>query len=46
MYPEISYSELEEKFKIHDYVLIDLRTPTEYVQETIPGAINIPLFSI
>lgn len=45
MYPEISYSELEEKFKTDDYILIDLRTPKEYAQETIPRAINIPLFS-
>jgi tRNA 2-selenouridine synthase len=45
MYPDISYSELEEKLKTDEYVLIDVRTPDEYAQETIPGAINVPLFS-
>ncbi len=45
MYPDIKYSELEEKLKSDDYVLIDVRTPKEYAQETIPGAINVPLFS-
>jgi tRNA 2-selenouridine synthase len=28
-----------------DYVLIDVRTPKEFEESTIPGAINIPLFS-
>jgi tRNA 2-selenouridine synthase len=45
MYPDIKYSEYEEKLKTDDYVLIDVRTPKEYAQETIPGAINVPLFS-
>ncbi len=29
----------------NDYVLIDVRTPKEFEESTIPGAINIPLFS-
>jgi len=28
-----------------DYIFIDVRTPKEYDESTIPGAINIPLFS-
>ncbi len=28
-----------------DYVFIDVRTPKEFEEDTIPGAINIPLFS-
>lgn len=28
-----------------DYVFIDVRTPKEFEEATIPGAINIPLFS-
>ena len=37
---EITYGELLEK---KSYVLIDVRTPKEYIESTIPGAINIPV---
>ena len=37
---EISYEELLEK---SNYILIDVRTPKEYQESTIPGAINIPV---
>ena len=37
---EINYGELLE---IKDYILIDVRTPKEYEESTIPGAINIPV---
>jgi tRNA 2-selenouridine synthase len=37
---EISYGELLEK---KSYILIDVRTPKEYIESTIPGAINIPV---
>lgn len=30
---------------IDDYVLIDTRSPSEYIEGTIPGAVSIPLFS-
>lgn len=40
MYQIIKYEELDE-----NYVLIDVRTPKEYHDSTIPGAVNIPLFS-
>lgn len=39
----IRYDDIEEGI-IDDYLLIDLRSPTEYIDGTIPGAINIPLF--
>lgn len=35
----IDYEQLEG-----DYVLIDLRSPEEYSEFTIPGAVNIPIF--
>ena len=37
---ELSYKELLE---INNYILIDVRTPKEYQESTIPGAINIPV---
>jgi len=37
---EITYSELLKK---KNYILIDVRTPKEYEESTIPGAINIPV---
>jgi len=37
---ELSYEELLEK---NNYILIDVRTPKEYQESTIPGAINIPV---
>jgi tRNA 2-selenouridine synthase len=27
-----------------DYTFVDVRTPKEFEEDTIPGAINIPLF--
>ena len=36
----ITYEELLQEKK---YTLIDVRTPKEYMEEAIPGAINIPL---
>jgi len=37
---ELSYKELLEK---NNYILIDVRTPKEYQESTITGAINIPV---
>ncbi|NMA91856.1 MAG: tRNA 2-selenouridine(34) synthase MnmH [Firmicutes bacterium] len=37
--------ELQEALSRTDLVLIDVRSPEEYTRESIPGAINIPLFS-
>lgn len=38
MYGIIEYADVKE-----DYILIDVRSPGEYEEYTIPGAINIPL---
>lgn len=38
------YDDIEEGI-IDDYLLIDLRSPSEYTDGTIPGAVNISLFS-
>lgn len=40
MYQTIKYEELEG-----NYILIDVRTPSEYNKSTIPGAVNVPLFT-
>ena len=40
----IKYNDIEEGI-LDDYVLIDLRSPSEYIDGTIPGAFNIPLFN-
>lgn len=40
----IRYDDIEEGV-IDDYILIDLRSPSEYIDGTIPGAVNIPLFN-
>jgi tRNA 2-selenouridine synthase len=40
VFKTIDYKSLEG-----DYVLIDVRSPGEYNEATIPGAINIPLFT-
>lgn len=40
---KIKYEDIEEGI-IDDYLLIDLRSPSEYIDGTIPGAVNIPLF--
>ena len=39
MFNTIDYNQLEG-----DYILIDLRSPEEYSEFTIPGAISLPLF--
>lgn len=45
MYPLISYREIKEKMKVDEYIIIDVRTPDEFENETIPGSINIPIFT-
>lgn len=42
MFTELTYEEL---LKYKNYVLIDLRTPKEHKESTIPNAINIPIFT-
>ena len=36
----IDYRELQG-----EYVLVDVRSPKEYQEATIPGAVNVPLFN-
>jgi len=45
MYKEIRYEEIDENKITGSYVIIDVRSPSEYREETIPGAINIPIFT-
>lgn len=45
MYPLISYKEIKEKMKADEYIIIDVRSPEEFENETIPGSINIPIFT-
>ncbi len=45
MYHIIEYEEIILENKIDDYVLIDVRSPSEYNEDTIPGAINLPVFT-
>ena len=45
MNPLISYKEIKEKMKADEYIIIDVRTPEEFENETIPGSINIPIFT-
>lgn len=35
---------LEELFRLDDPVIIDVRSPSEFFEDHIPGAINVPLF--
>ena len=45
MYPLINYKEIKEKMKADEYIIIDVRSPEEFENETIPGSINIPIFT-
>lgn len=40
----ITVSELLELIKKEDVIIVDTRSPREFKEETLPGAINIPLF--
>lgn len=44
MFKVVSYEDIDNKKIDKSHILIDLRSPSEYKSETIPGAINIPLF--
>ncbi|WP_236915540.1 tRNA 2-selenouridine(34) synthase MnmH [Clostridium sp. Cult2] len=45
MFKSIKYEEIEKNWVDTSYVFIDVRSPSEYEAETIPGAINIPIFN-
>lgn len=44
MFKVVDYENIDKNQIGESYILIDLRSPSEYTSETIPGAINIPLF--
>ena len=45
MYKVIKYEDIDQDHIEGSYILIDVRSPREYASETIPGAINIPIFN-
>lgn len=45
MFKTMSYSEIEENKLHQDHIFIDVRSESEYNDETIPGAINIPILN-
>lgn len=45
MLREVTYEDIEKGSLVGSYLLIDVRSPGEYASETIPGAINIPIFT-
>ncbi|MBC2582109.1 tRNA 2-selenouridine(34) synthase MnmH [Clostridium sp. DJ247] len=45
MIKTIEYSEIDENNLKDKYVLIDVRSPGEFSEATIPEAVNVPLFS-
>ncbi|TJX14171.1 tRNA 2-selenouridine(34) synthase MnmH [Tissierella creatinini] len=45
MLRELNYKDLENGSLDGTYLLIDVRSPGEFASETIPGAINIPIFT-
>ncbi len=36
---------VQDALQIKDHIFIDVRSPSEYTDATIPGAVNIPLFT-
>ena len=45
MFREIRYEDIDNNKIDGSYIIIDVRSPGEFKSETIPGAINIPLFN-
>ncbi|MDR7856532.1 tRNA 2-selenouridine(34) synthase MnmH [Tissierella sp.] len=45
MFKVVDYEDIDENRIDENHILIDLRSPSEYNSETIPGAINIPIFN-
>jgi tRNA 2-selenouridine synthase len=44
MIKSVKYSEIDNK-QVDNCILIDVRSPGEFKEATIPGAVNIPLYS-
>lgn len=45
MFKIMNYSEIEKNKLNEDYIFIDVRSESEYNDETIPGSINIPILN-
>lgn len=45
MIKTIEYSQVEKNDIENKYVLVDVRSPKEFSESTIPGAVNVPLFT-
>lgn len=45
MFEIMTYKDVEKIFLKEEFILIDVRSPGEYKSETIPGAINLPIFN-
>ena len=45
MLREVQYEDIFNNKIDGNYLMIDVRSPGEYNSETIPGAINIPVFT-
>jgi tRNA 2-selenouridine synthase len=44
MYRIIEYSEIDKSLDRDGYLIIDVRSPGEFENATIPGAVNMPIF--
>lgn len=44
MFKQLKYEDIVKNMIEDDYIFIDVRSPKEFEAETIPGAINIPIF--
>ncbi|HEX7058107.1 MAG TPA: tRNA 2-selenouridine(34) synthase MnmH [Bacilli bacterium] len=44
MFSDITVEEMLEKFRAKELTIIDVRSPREFANATIPGSLNIPLF--
>lgn len=45
MFREVHYEDIDKKHIGGSYLMIDVRSPGEFESETIPGALNIPVFT-
>ena len=45
MFHDITVNELLKLKKNNEVTLVDVRSPSEYKEATIPGSINIPFFN-
>jgi len=44
MFQDMTWEELLARYGRREFVLIDVRSPSEYAESTIPGSLNVPLF--